>query len=69
MYEKGGAYGRTYMNIGIWWIILRETDLLEDLSVVGSKIFKWLLNKSIGRAWEKCFWVRIGKRGGPSGTR
>ena len=24
------------MNIGIWWIVLRETDHLEDLSVVGS---------------------------------
>jgi len=57
------------VNIGIWWIILRETDHLEDLSVVGSKILKWMLNTSIGRTWKKVFWVRIGKMGGPSGTR
>jgi len=34
---------------------LRETDHLEDLSVVRSKILKWMLNKSIGRAWKNFF--------------
>jgi hypothetical protein len=50
------------MNIEIWWIILKETDHLEDLSVVGRKILKWMLNKSIGRVWKEFIWVRMGKR-------
>jgi len=52
------------MNIRIWWIILKETDHLEDLSVVGRKILKWMLNKSIGRAWEEFIWFRIRKGAG-----
>jgi hypothetical protein len=33
-----------------WWEIVKETDLLEDLFVVGSVTFIRILNKQDGRA-------------------
>jgi hypothetical protein len=30
----------------------------------GSIILKWVLQKSVGRAWSGFVWLRVGKRGG-----
>jgi hypothetical protein len=31
---------------------LKERDQLEDLSVEGMIILKWIFNQSVGRAWN-----------------
>jgi hypothetical protein len=47
------------MHTEIWWRNLRERDPLEDLSVEGSIIFKWICKKWDG-AWTGLIWLRIG---------
>jgi hypothetical protein len=39
-------------------------DHLEDKSVDGRIILKWILKKSFGRGWSALIWIRIETRGG-----
>jgi hypothetical protein len=60
-------WGRIKMHIGIWWSILKERDHLIYLAIDGKKILKWMLKKSIARAWTEFIWLGMG-RGGLWGT-
>jgi hypothetical protein len=46
--------------MGFWWRNLRERDHLEDPSVDGKIILKWIFGKYVGRAWTGSIWLRIG---------
>jgi len=39
------------VHTGFWQRNLRDSDHLEDLDVDGRVILKWLLKKSVERAW------------------
>jgi len=39
---------------------MKERDLLEDLSVDGKIIFKWILEKEDGRSWIRFTSRRVG---------
>jgi hypothetical protein len=43
---------------------LRETGCSEDLDVDGRTILKWILNKSVVRAWTGLVWLRTEISGG-----
>jgi len=43
---------------------LRESDHLEDLSVDGRIILKWIIKKWYGEVWTGLIWVGIGTGGG-----
>jgi hypothetical protein len=47
---------------GFYWGRLGERDNLEDLSVDGKIILKWLLRKAVGRAWGGLIWLIIGDK-------
>jgi hypothetical protein len=51
------------VHIGFWWGEMRERDHLEDLSVSGRIILKWIFKKWDG-AWAGLIWLRIGTAGG-----
>jgi hypothetical protein len=40
---------------------VEKLDYLEDLGVDESIILKWILSKSVGRAWTGLMWFRIGE--------
>jgi hypothetical protein len=39
------------VNTGVWWGDLREGDHLEDSSVDGRVILKWIFRRWVGGAW------------------
>jgi hypothetical protein len=52
--------GRGEVRTGFWWISQREIDNLECLFLAASIILKWILRKSVWRAWIELIWFRIG---------
>jgi hypothetical protein len=43
---------------------LKGRDHLENLSVDGKIILKWILGKQGRKLWIECTWLRIGASGG-----
>ena len=39
------------MQTLLWWEFLNERGHLEDLSVGGKMLFKWLVKEQDGRVW------------------
>ena len=56
--------GREEMHTRFWWGNLREGDHLEDPSVDGRIILKWIIKKWYGEVWTGLIWVGIGTGGG-----
>ena len=46
----------------LYWGSLGERDNLEDLSVDGKIILKWLLRKAVRRAWGGLIWLNTGDK-------
>jgi hypothetical protein len=44
-------------HTGFWWEDLRERNHLEDLSVDGRKILKWVFKKWDREAWAGLIWL------------
>jgi hypothetical protein len=51
--------GRGEVHTEFWWGKLRERDHLEDPSVDGTIILRWVFRKW-GGAWTGFVWLRIG---------
>jgi len=49
---------------GFWWRNLRERDHLEDPSVDGRMILRWICRKWDVGLWTGLSWLRIGTGGG-----
>jgi hypothetical protein len=56
--------GRRKANTGYWWGNRREKDHLEDPSVDGRIILRWIFRKWNVKAWTGLIWLRIGTDGG-----
>jgi hypothetical protein len=52
------------VHTGLWWGDLRESDHLEDLSIDGEIVLKWILKKWNGEVWTGQIWFRIQTGGG-----
>jgi hypothetical protein len=52
------------VHTGFWWGDLRERDHLNDLSVDGRIILKWIFKKWGGEACTGLIWLGIGTNGG-----
>lgn len=46
------------------WPDQRERGNFEDLCIDGTKILKWIVNKSDGETWTGLLWLRTGTVGG-----
>ena len=55
--------GMADAHTGFWWGNMRETDHLEDPSIDGRIILRWIFRKADGGAWTELIWLRI-KAGG-----
>ena len=51
------------MYTGFWWESLRERDRLEDIGGGRRIILKWVLEKSVGKAWNGLVGSRIRRSG------
>jgi len=63
----GGAcstYGGGQAYTGFWWGNLRERDHLEDPSIDGRIILRWIFRKWDVGAWTGWSWLSIGTGGG-----
>jgi hypothetical protein len=56
--------GRREVYTEIWWENLRERDHVEDASVDGRIILRWIFSKCVGRVWTGASWLGIGTSGG-----
>jgi hypothetical protein len=45
--------GKREMHTGFWWRNPKGRDRLEDVSVCGRIILKWIFIKYAGRAWTE----------------
>jgi hypothetical protein len=52
------------MHTGVWWENFREIDHLEDTSIDGKIILRWIFRKWNVGAWTGSSWLRIGTGGG-----
>ena len=52
------------MHTVFWWGNLRKRDHLEDPSIDGSIILRWIYRKWDVGAWTGSIWLRIGTGGG-----
>jgi hypothetical protein len=59
-----GRMGRGEVHTGFWWGNLRVGDHLEDPSIVGRILLKWVFEKWNVGAWTGSSWLRIGTGGG-----
>ena len=56
--------GRGDIYAGFWWESLKERDHLEDPSVDGRIILRWIFRKWGVGGWIELIWLRIGTGGG-----
>jgi len=64
--EMGGhvaRIGRGEVHTGFWWVNLRERDHLEDRSVDGMIILRWIFTKWDVGVLTGSIWLRIGTGG------
>ena len=47
------------MNIGFWWVNLKERNHLKDPGTDGRIILKLIINKWDEMAWTGLIWLRI----------
>jgi hypothetical protein len=52
---------RREVHTGFRWETLRERDYLEDLSINGSIILKWIFKKWDWEELSELTWLRIGQ--------
>jgi hypothetical protein len=60
--EIGGhvaLLGRGEVYTGFWWVNARERDHLEDSSIDGKIILRWIFRKWDVGAWTGLIWLRI----------
>jgi hypothetical protein len=60
--SMNGRNGKFIQNF--YWKNLKGRDNLEDVSVDGRIILKWILEKKCANVWIRCIWMRIGTSGG-----
>ena len=55
--------GRGEVCTEFWWGNLKERDHSEGLGVVGRRILKLILKKSVSNVWARLIWLGIGTSG------
>jgi hypothetical protein len=50
-------------DIGFWWRYLKERDHVEDKSVDGRIILRWIFRKWDVGVWTVSSWIRTGRGG------
>jgi hypothetical protein len=58
------VWGREEAYKGFWWGSPRERDHLEDSTIEGTIILRWVFMKWDVEAWTGWSWLRIGTVGG-----
>jgi len=51
--------GRGEVHIGFWWRNPKKRDHLEEPSVVGRIVLRWIFRKWDVEAWTGSIWLRI----------
>jgi len=60
----GNTYGERGGTYRVWWGHLRERDHLEDPSVEGRIILRWIVREWDEGTWNGLIWLRTGTGGG-----
>ena len=55
-----GGEGRGKLHTGFWWGNVRVSDHMEDPSVDGRIIWRWIFRKWDVGVWTESMWLRIG---------